>query len=49
MNVAHAGYIIAAYALCVGVIGGLVLAIYLDHRHLKRELARLGDRRGSDA
>ncbi len=49
MNVAHAGFIIAAYAICIGVVGGLVLAIYLDHRRLKRELARLGDRRGSDA
>ena len=49
MNVAHAGFIIAAYVLCVGVIGGLILAIYLDHRRLKRELAQLGDRRGSDA
>jgi heme exporter protein CcmD len=49
MNVAHAGFIIAAYVLCVGVIGGLILAIYLDHHRLKRELARLGDRRGSDA
>ena len=49
MNIAHASYIIAAYALCVGVVGGLILAIYLDHRRLKRELARLGDRRGSDA
>jgi heme exporter protein CcmD len=49
MNVAHAGFIIAAYAICIGVIGGLILAIYLDHRRLKRELAHLGDRRGSDA
>ena len=30
MNVAHAGFIIAAYALCIGVVGGLILAIYLD-------------------
>lgn len=49
MNIAHAGYIIAAYAICIGVVGGLILAIYLDHGRLKRELARLGDRRGSDA
>ena len=27
MNVAHAGYIIAAYALCIGVIGGLILGV----------------------
>ena len=49
MNVAHAGYILAAYAICVIVVGGLILAIALDYRRLKRELAQLGDRRGSDA
>jgi heme exporter protein CcmD len=48
MNVAHSGFIIAAYAICVVVVGGLILATWLDHRRLKRDLAQLGDRRGSD-
>lgn len=48
MNVAHAGFIIAAYAICLVVVGGLILATVLDHRRLKRELAQLGDRRGDD-
>ena len=48
MNVAHAGFIIAAFAISIVVVGGLTLAILLDHRKLKRALAAFGERRGSD-
>ena len=40
----HAGYIAAAYLAVLIVIGGLVLAILLDHRRQKRALAALEDR-----
>ena len=40
----HAGYIIAAYASVALVIGGLALAIILDHRAQKRALAALEER-----
>ncbi len=42
MNVAHAGFILASYLLCLGVILGMIGAIWLDHRRLKRDLAKLG-------
>ena len=48
MNVAHAGYIIASYVICVAIVGGLVLATWLDHRRLKRELAQFDERRGGE-
>lgn len=35
-------YIVAAYAICFAVIGGLALSILLEHRRLRRELAELG-------
>lgn len=42
MTAAHSGFILAAYGAAIVVIGGAALAIWLDHRRLKRELARLG-------
>ncbi len=47
MNATHAGFIFAAYALCIGVVGGLILATWLDHRRLKHELSQFESRRGS--
>lgn len=46
MSVAHAGFIIAAYAICCVVVGGLILATWLDHRRLTRDLAQFDERRG---
>ena len=40
----HAGYILAAYAAAVLVIGGLVIRALLDHRSLSAALARLEER-----
>ncbi|WP_293865319.1 heme exporter protein CcmD [uncultured Alsobacter sp.] len=40
----HAGYIIAAYAAAVLVIGALVVRTLLDHRSLKATLAQLESR-----
>jgi heme exporter protein CcmD len=37
----HYGFIIAAFALTFLVIGGMAIAILLDHRRLRRDLARL--------
>ena len=44
----HADYIIAAYAIAVGVVGILIGSIMLDHRGLKRDLAKLPAREGGD-
>ncbi len=48
MNATHSGFILAAYLICIGVVGGLTLAIWLDHRRLKRALAPLEGQRGSE-
>ena len=49
MNATHAGFILAAYLICIGVVGGLILATWLDHRRLKRALAQFEGRRGGGA
>ena len=41
---AHTGFIIAAYLIAVIVVTTMVVTILLDHRALKRELARFGTR-----
>jgi heme exporter protein CcmD len=48
MNTAHAGFILAAYLICIGVIAAMIGAIWLDHRRLTRDLARFGARRDGD-
>ena len=40
----HAGFILASYASVVAVLGGLMLAVILDHRAQKRALADLEQR-----
>ena len=40
----HLGFIVVAYALSVAVIGGMIAAVMLEHRRLKRELSRFEDR-----
>ncbi|MDB5651307.1 MAG: hypothetical protein JWL62_2827 [Hyphomicrobiales bacterium] len=42
MSASHWGFILASYLVCAGVIGGMILAIALDYRRLRRDLARLG-------
>lgn len=37
----HTGFIVAAFAVTIVVIGAMVLAIVLDHRRLRRDLDRL--------
>ena len=37
----HTGFIVAAFVVTLVVIGGMVLAIALDHRRLARDLERL--------
>ena len=37
----HAGFILAAFGVTFLVVAGIVASIVLDHRALKRELARL--------
>lgn len=44
----HADYIIAAYAIAAGVVAILIGSILLDHRSLKRELAKLPARESGD-
>lgn len=44
MNVAHFGFIFAAYAVTFVVVAGIIGAIVLDHRALQRELARMAAR-----
>jgi heme exporter protein D len=41
----HAGFIVAAYAVAVAVIGGLIAWVMADYRTQRRKLADL-DRRG---
>ena len=40
----HALFILASYALAGAVIGGLTLALILEHRNLRRALAKLPQR-----
>ncbi|HEY5794818.1 MAG TPA: heme exporter protein CcmD, partial [Bosea sp. (in: a-proteobacteria)] len=40
----HAGFILASYAAVAVVLGGLMLAVTLDHRAQKRALAELEQR-----
>lgn len=40
----HAGFILASYAAVAVVLGGLMLAVILDHRAQKRALADLEQR-----
>jgi heme exporter protein CcmD len=35
----HFAFVVAAYALAMAVIGGMIAAIAFDYRRLKRELA----------
>jgi heme exporter protein CcmD len=49
MNVEHFGYIFAAYAIAIGVVGALIVALVVDHRGLKAALAKLPPRAGDDA
>jgi heme exporter protein D len=37
----HAGYIVAAYAVAVSVIGALIVWVAFDHLRLRRTLADL--------
>ncbi len=41
--IAHFGYIAIAYALAAVVIGGMIGAVVLENRRLKRELSRFED------
>ncbi|HEY1365421.1 MAG TPA: heme exporter protein CcmD [Xanthobacteraceae bacterium] len=34
----HAGFIVSAYAVALGIVAGLILWIVLDRRHLARAL-----------
>ncbi len=40
----HAGFILASYVAVAVVLGGLMLAVILDHRTQKRALADLEQR-----
>ncbi|MFZ9501754.1 MAG: heme exporter protein CcmD [Beijerinckiaceae bacterium] len=40
---AHGWFVLAAYAAAIVAIGGVALAIILDHRALNAALARLPD------
>lgn len=40
----HAGFILASYGAVAIVLGGLMLAVILDHRAQKRALAELEQR-----
>lgn len=40
------GFILAAYLVGFVVIGGMIVATIVDHRNLKRMLARLSARTG---
>ncbi|WP_237477470.1 heme exporter protein CcmD [Lichenibacterium dinghuense] len=44
--VPHLGFIVAAYAVTVLVVGGAVAAVLLDGRALRRALERLEARAG---
>ena len=40
----HTGFIVAAYGVAAFVILGMVVAIQVDHRALRRDLKRFGAR-----
>jgi heme exporter protein CcmD len=40
----HFGFILAAYSVTIAVVVGMIGAIVLDHRALKRALEKLGSR-----
>jgi heme exporter protein D len=48
MHGTHLGFIVAAYAVTVFVIAAMIASIVLDHRALKRALARLPGRHGEN-
>lgn len=39
----HAGFIVAAYASCVLIVGGLIAWLWADHRAQGKALARLDE------
>ncbi len=43
-SIPHIGFILAAYGATAATVGGLVAAVLLDRRSLKRDLARLETR-----
>ena len=47
MNVPHVGFILAAYAITALTLVGMIGALVLDHRALRRDLARMRDREPS--
>ncbi len=48
MNGSHAAYIFAAYAIAVAVVAILTGSIMLEHRALKRDLAKFPAREGGE-
>ena len=44
----HSGFILAAYVLTTIVVVGLFGAIVMDHRALRRSLAKFPPREGAD-
>ena len=44
--VAHTGFIVAAFAITALVVGIMIFAVIMDHRSLKRALARFPGRDG---
>lgn len=40
----HGGFILASYVAVAAILGGLILATWLDHRAQKRALAALEQR-----
>ena len=45
MDVPHAGFIVAAYAVAFVVVAAMVLNAVIDHRRLKRALSKFKDDR----
>ena len=45
---AHAAFIAAAYGIAALAIGGMIAAILLDHRALKKALSRFPARAGDE-
>ncbi len=45
-DIPHIGFIVAAYAVTLVVVGGMVVAVLLDRRALLRALERLEARAG---
>ena len=46
MSEAHTGFILAAYAAAVFIVVAMIASIVLDHRSLRRALARLPGKPG---